>query len=416
MLWKNRVFMKMFFAYGLATLGGWFDFVAVAILFGFVWQADAMTIALLPIMYAGPGILFGQIAGILADRWNKLRIMLISDFIRALFTILLIFAPDPLWALLIILCRSTANVFHTPAQQAMTRFVVPEEHLLKATTLNGTVFQMSKVFGPLLGGSVAAVFSPAACMLINACSFVLSAFFLLSIGKSAEVSKAGNVVAKRTEKIGLRDSWKEGWLIILRNRILFVSLIFSVMAMFAIQMVDAQFTVILREKAPEHPELVGWKTTAIGAGALLTVAWLNRYNKLASYGWILGGGTILIGVLITWLGLYKTGQPIILLLVASFIGGLGTGLTSVGANYLRHKETPKEAAGRVMGIFDSITSAVFIVAPLLGGLFITAIGVSEAFQLIGYIVGAIGLCGVIFQAQLWGKPAKAGIHQEQLTP
>jgi hypothetical protein len=69
-----------------------------------------------------------------------------------------------------------------------------------------------------------------------------------------------------------------------------------------------------------------------------------------------------------------------------------------------------------MGIFDSVTSAVFIVAPLLGGLLITAIGVSEAFQLIGCVVGAIGLGGVIFQRQLWGTTAKAGGRPEQFTP
>lgn len=50
MIWKNRVFTKMFAAYGLSTLGAWFDFIAVAILLGFVWQADPMTMALLPIM------------------------------------------------------------------------------------------------------------------------------------------------------------------------------------------------------------------------------------------------------------------------------------------------------------------------------------------------------------------------------
>ncbi|TGV17788.1 arabinose ABC transporter permease, partial [Mesorhizobium sp. M00.F.Ca.ET.186.01.1.1] len=48
MLQKNKAFRTLLTAYGLSTLGDWFDFIAVAIFLGYVWEADPMTMALLP--------------------------------------------------------------------------------------------------------------------------------------------------------------------------------------------------------------------------------------------------------------------------------------------------------------------------------------------------------------------------------
>ncbi len=405
MLWKNRIFMKMFAAYGLSTLGDWFDFIAVSILLGYVWKAEPMTLALLPLMYAGPGILLGQFAGILADRSNKLRLLIITDIIRAALTGLLLLAPDPVWLLVLICLRSSVRVFHTPAQEALTRHVVPTDQLLQATTWNGTVFQLGKVVGPLLGGTVAASVSPGICLIINACSFAVSAALLMSI-RNVKQGAIDSAVNQRT--MNLRESWKEGWKVIFHNRLLFASTLFSLTGLLAIQLVDAQFAVLFREKAPDHPEIMGWSLSAIGIGALVTVASLNRVKEIKSYGWLLGGGVFIIGVMFGWLGMFQPAWGVYSLLVASFVGGIGTGLSAVGSNYLRQKETPKEAIGRVTGIFDSLSSGVFIVAPLLGGVLITSYGVNVTFQTIGFIVAAIGAFGILFQRRIWRpQPADA---------
>jgi predicted MFS family arabinose efflux permease len=404
MLWKNRTFMRMFTAYGLSTLGDWFDFIAVSILLGFVWKAEPMTIALLPLMYAGPGILFGQFAGIYADRSNKLRLMILTDIIRAVLTGLLLLAPNPAWLLLLLCLRSSVRVFHTPAQEALTRQVVPADQLFKATTMNGTVFQLGKVLGPLLGGTLAASVSPFICLMVNACSFAVSAILLTSIGSVGETHDHG---ARKQQKQSFREVWKEGWLVILRNRLLLASTLFSLIGLMAIQLVDAQFSVLFREKAPNHPEIMGWTLSAIGIGALLTVAGLNRLSEIRSYGWLLGGGLLLIGLMFGWLGTFQPGSGFHWLLVASFVGGIGTGLSAVASNFLRQKETPKEAIGRVTGIMESLSSGAFIIAPLIGGVCITLFGVSLTFQTIGFITAAIGAIGILLQSVIWGRQPDA---------
>ncbi|EJL42974.1 Major Facilitator Superfamily transporter, partial [Brevibacillus sp. CF112] len=91
------------------------------------------------------------------------------------------------------------------------------------------------------------------------------------------------------------------------------------------------------------------------------------------------------------------------LLAASLLAGIGTGLTSVGTNYLVQKETPTHALGRVRGIIDSLSSATFIVAPLLGGALMTWLGPAQAFLWVGSLVGAVGGGAILLQRWIWGK-------------
>jgi len=411
MLWKNGLFVRMFAAYGLSTLGDWFDFIAVSILLGYVWRADPLTLALLPLMYGGPALLLGQVAGLLADRWNKQLLMLISDLLRAGLTLLMLAAPEPGWLLLLLCLRSCANVFHGPAHQSMTRHVVSEEHLLKAIAWNGTVFQFGKVAGPLLGGTLAAFLSPAWCLLLNACSFILSAVLIASMGAVSESPTPPPPQGKALGGNWLAD-WREGWQILLRNRLLLTSTLLALTAMMAIQLVDAQFTVILRELAPQQPQLVGWVVSAIGGGALATVILLTRKAEIRSYGLVLGAGICLVGLMIASFGLLPAASGMHWLLIFAFLGGIGTGLTTAGSNYLRQKETPKEALGRVTGILDSLMSAVMIAAPLLGGMLITLWGAFCTFALIGILILLIGTVPLMFPGLLketQSGQAKTGI-------
>lgn len=411
MLRSNRSFAKMFFAYGISAFGDYFDFMAVSILLVYVWKADAMTVAFMPLSFAVPGILFSQWAGILADRWNKRNLMIAADAIRALITVMMIFSPNA-WTLIgLAALRSTARVFHYPAQQAMTRNVVGADQLLQATSLNGAVFQLSKVLGPLLGASVAAAFSPLGCMAVNAASFFLSALLLLWVpaGQGSVLAEASSAA-----ELPLRSAWRDGWRILLQSRALLVSIIFSLIGLAGIQLIDAQIAVLLRDAIPERPELIGWIVTAVGAGGLASVSWLRRYRQLTGYGWLLGGGVALIGLMFSVFGLFKPDTPLWFILIASFVGGVGTGFTSTVMNYILQKETPEGAIGRASGIFDSLSSAIFVIAPLTGGAFIGLWGASRTFLFVGGAVGAVGLIGIALRRSLWStrRPARSAASLE----
>jgi predicted MFS family arabinose efflux permease len=405
-IWENRSFSKIYTAFALSTLGDWLDGIAIMLLFGYVWNEGAMVMALIPLAYAVPGIFLGQVSGILADRSSKLKLMLAGDVLQAVFTFLILLQTSPLPILLLLCLRSAAGVFSGPAQQALTRELIPHDQLLKASSMNAIVTQAAKVIGPSLGGILAAATSPMLCILINGTSFLLSAFILLSMNR---VSKPLVVPMEKQHQVVRQvwyKGWQEGWAIIFANPTLTASIIFSLLTLTAIQLVDAQFVVVLREFAPGNTRLAGWLISVIGCGALGAVTVIQRFKDIKRYGLLLGSSSLLIGLMLASLSLLKPGQPDVWALIAGFLGGIGTGLSFVGFNYILQKETPQHALGRIYGLHTSLSSVVFVTAPLLGGAMITALGVRPTLAAIGATLILLGLAAISFRHQIWSRKDK----------
>jgi MFS family permease len=414
-LWTNFRFMRMFIAYALATFGDWFDALAIQVMVAYRWGADPLIIALIPVCMAVPGILLGSVAGTLADRLHKVKIMMLCDVITVLLTISILFAPSAGWLLPLLALRAMMGVFHVPAQQALTRQVVAEEHLFQASSLNGFVNQCSKVAGPLLGAVILAVFSPQVCIIINACTRLVSGAVLWPlrrITEESEPSASDGIPSEEAETTeSLFTQWQKGWRFIYSSRTLLSTILFGCFGLMAILMIDYQFTTLFREIKPGNEALIGWLGSSAGAGAVVIILLLNRLPRIG-YGWGLGGGYLLIGAGIAALGWVSSQTSEFWVIIWGLCIGLGNGLFMVTLNYLLQKETPPAYVGRVFGIQNSLSSVVLVVAPLAGGVLIQAAGPSPTFQYIGIATLVIGIAGIVLQRILWvGKQP----HQAEST-
>ncbi|WP_342553289.1 MFS transporter [Paenibacillus sp. FSL R7-0652] len=409
-LWANLRFVRLFMAYALATFGDWFDALAIQVMVAYRWGADPLIIALIPVCMAVPGILFGSVAGALADRLHKVRIMLLCDGITIALTVGILFAPSPAWLLPLLALRAMMSVFHVPAQQALTRQIVAEEQLFKASSLNGFVNQCAKIAGPLLGAVVLAFFSPQICILINACARLLSGAVLWPLRRLVEKQEsavssdpAGHDVK---ESKSLFIQWQQGWKYLRRNHTVRNTIVFGCLGLMSILMIEYQFTTLFREIKPGNESLLGWLGSSVGAGAVLIILLLDRLPRIG-YGWGLGGGYFLIGTGIAALGWVGPGTSTAWIVVMGLCTGLGNGLFMVTMNYLLQKETSPDYVGRVFGIQNSLFSVVLVAAPLAGGALIRLAGPSPTFQMIGMVTLAIGLGGILLQHMLWTVPSSS---------
>ena len=397
-LWKNRTFTRLFFSYTTTNIGDWMDMVALQVLFQYVWHADPFTISLIYVAYIGPGIFFGQMAGVLADRWKKLNLMITADFICVAMTLGLVFAPSPAWALFLLLCRSMVSCFFGPSQQALLRSVVTKEQLLQATTLNLTVFQLAKVLGPLIGAPIVTYFSPTACLVVNAVSFFCSALILLSVGKIPENRPTPRPAG---EKVSLRRSWLEGWAELLQKRVLLISTIIFIFGMFMVMVAESETVVLLGDVAPEQQGLLGYVLGISGVGAVILGVILTRRKEIKRFGWVLGGGSVLLGGGYAGMGFYHGGVPLFWLFFASLVQGCGLMLAYLGYTYLLQVKTPQEKMGRIAGINNSLQSSTMIAGPLAGGAMVSAFGASITFQVMGTAIAIVGVVMIFAQKYIF---------------
>ncbi|WLR53297.1 MFS transporter [Bacillus tianshenii] len=408
-LWKNDKFVRMFSAYSVSIFGDWFDMIAVFAIAAYQWNASPVMIGVLSIIYSLPGILFGSLAGNIADRMKKVNIMVTADLLSSLLTFGLFFTNNLYIASILLFLRSTVALFNAPAQQTLTRYVVHEDHLLKATSLNGIVLQLGKVAGPLAGGAILAMFSAKLCILINAISSIISASILFTL-LTIEENKPSESTDIKESKM---DQFLGGWKIVFQYKILLHSFLFAMIGLFALQLVDLQFATLLRNFAADSPELLGYLIAASGFGAIVTITFMNR-KKSIRYGVNFGLGFLLVGTGYASLGFLQSGMPHLYPVIAGFFIGAGNGLFLVAFNFLLQKETPKNAVGRVFGIQNTLSSFIMITAPLIGGYVVDLIGVQLVLLTIGVLLCAFGIAGFAFQHLIWPRTSSSTKAKPQL--
>lgn len=406
-LLHHRIFRKMLMAYSSSSLGDWFDVIAIQIMVAYYWQVTPLQLACIPVVMALPGIFLGSWAGVWADRYPQVKLMLISDILILVLTSLILVISNYYMLLVLLGIRSLLAVVQIPAQQSLTRRVIKEEQLLQASSWNGIVKQSSKIVGPLLGGMILSITSFSMCIVLNMVMRLGSFLLLLSILKTSSSLKSVTDFSSpniNSDGKSNESTWQallEGWLFVRNNRLLLATLLFGCSGMLVIQMVDFQFAALFRVIAPDRPSLLGWMVTAAGLGAVVTMSYKSK-QKHIYYGKSLGGAYIIIGLGIMGMGMVTSEDLVtFVVIVCGLLLGVGNGLFIPVYTYILQKETSAIMTGRIFGIENMLSSITMVVAPLMGGLWIQYTEASSVFILLGITVGLLGTMGWIFSKVIW---------------
>jgi MFS family permease len=180
LLRSNRNFRLLFFGQTVSQLGDWFNAIAVyALLLDLTGSATAvawmMIVQFLPVAVVGP------IAGVVVDRVNRRRLMIIADVVRGFLILGLLFVrrPGDVWlAYVVIALTMSASAFFEPARTATIPNITSEAELLPANALASAMWSAMLAVGASVGGLVTEIAGRNVAFSLNALSFFCSAWFI----------------------------------------------------------------------------------------------------------------------------------------------------------------------------------------------------------------------------------------------
>jgi MFS family permease len=192
---RHRNYRLYFIGQAISTAGTWMQSVAMPWL-ALTLTHDAFHVGLVLATQFTPMLVAGQFGGLLADRYPKRRILVVTQaafVVPALVMFLLTSAGlAQYWmVLLAALAVGSINVFDVPTRQAFVIDMVGREDLVNAIALNSTIFNGAAVIGPSVAGVIIGLAGVPICFLVNGVSYLASIGALLLMTNLPSLVRSG---------------------------------------------------------------------------------------------------------------------------------------------------------------------------------------------------------------------------------
>lgn len=329
---------------------------------------SASAVAWVVFMRMIPVLLFGVLAGAAADRFNKKRILFITQNVTMAMHFLLaglvLSGRVELWQVYATaMISGAAFAFNQPARQTIIPRIVPKEDLLNAVALNTTAMNFMRVGGGAMAGVLLTVFSIGTVYLLNGIIYVAVIITTQLIRVPRDEPRA--------RKTSLMADLGEGFVYMRRHRVV-AGLVMLALVLYVFGMPYQQVfvPVVAFDVFELDRAWVGWMLSFTGVGAIcgsLFVASRGEYKRpglaLAINLVVFGGAMLVIG-LSPWLPLTLFALAVAGSMTVSFMALSNTLLLTV---------TPPELQGRVMSLL-SLDRGIIPAGALLAGFLVEWLG------------------------------------------
>ena len=380
---------------GLATTntGRWVE------LTGLVWLVYELTnspflVGLLGAARALPAFLLSPIAGVIADRMDQRLLLLATQALALVGSILLAVLVATgfieLWQIYsLVVVQACINCFDAAVRQTFFPRLVPRSVLPRAVTLSITANRVSKFLGPASGGFLIAGFGVASPFFVNAITFVGMIVALLLM-RPVPQSVPKNTTSFRKDMI-------EGFRYIMSKPVM-SGILKLELAFGLFEMNPVMIAIIGREILDVGPEALGLLISAPALGSFVGIAWLLTISRTRRQGrFSLVCMMAYSGVLAA---LAVSSSFVISFVALSMIGVLEV-LVTVTRSTIMQLAAPGQMRGRVMANMGTVTRGVGPLAETQSGLLASAIGSTPAVLTAAAVVGLAAALTALFNRDLW---------------
>jgi predicted MFS family arabinose efflux permease len=339
----------------------------------YVYQQTHSTIATAA-MFAAlylPRLLFGSLAGVLVDRWDRRRLMIVTNLVQAVLALLLLLVRSPEWLWLsyvLFFVSTTVAAFFEPAEEALLPQLVPTEQLFAANALNALNNQLARLMGPPIGGLLLTSFGLGSIAVVNSLSFLVAALCILGVKlpphlkveQTQGTAVEGSVVGQFWEE------WVAGMRLMRDERLLANLLLIAGVTSIGGAMFDPLVAPWVEAVLQQNAATLGLLSTVGAVGGILAGAALSRWGVPLPVWQVVGWSSVVSGLGLLWLYNLTT-MPLILCFW--FLVRFPLVSFSTSFQTLLQTAVPDAYRGRVAGTFSTVNSLLGLGAlGLAGGL------------------------------------------------
>ncbi len=389
-VFKSRNYRLYFWGQSISLIGTWMQKTAVSwVIYSLTHSKVMLGVSLFASMF--PSFLFSFLGGVVADRYNRFRVLLVTQvasMIQAvLLTALVFFKHYDVWEIIALsVMLGIINAFDVPARQSLVYEMVEDKNdLPQALALNSSMVNLSRLIGPGIAGFILEKLGDDVCFGLNAVSFVavIGSLLMMRLPKYVAKPHAKNVFGEL----------KEGFVYIKNTpSIAFILIMLALISLFVLPF-STLIPVYAKDIFKGTATTFGVIDSVIGLGAFSGAMFLASLKPGKNLKKILAINTLIFGAGLALFS-HETFYP--LALVFAIIGGFGMMSQITISNTLIQTTVNPDMRGRVISFY---AMAFFGMQPL-GGLIIgwvsQRIGVQDTVLAEGGIALIIGLLHLRF--------------------
>jgi len=388
---RHRNYRLFFFGQGISLIGTWLT------RFATVWMVYRLTgsgllLGLVAFFGQAPSAVLAPIAGVLVDRWDRHRVIVITQIAAMLQSAALAFFTFTgwmtVWHLLALgAVQALINAFDMPARQSFVGQMVEDRaDLPNAIALNSSMVNGARLVGPVFAAELVAFFGEGWCFAIDAASYVavIISLLLMTVPKRP--------IRPRTTRVWAE--MKDGWRYVARSPLVRAPMLLLA----ATSVLGGAYTVLLPIVAGKTlaggPHTLGILMASAGFGALGGALYLASRSSVAGLPTVIGYATMTLGLALCalcWAPSVWIAVPIV------FACGIGWMVQMASTNTIIQTVVDPGMLGRVMSLYALAFFSGMPIGALLQGWLADQFGPQATFLCSGIAVLA---CAAAYRVAL----------------
>jgi len=384
---RHRNYRLFFFGQGISLIGTWLTRFAMGYE-TYELSHSSFQLGLVAFFSQAPTALIAPFAGVLADRWNRHRALVVTQIAAMLqsaaLAVLALTGAMTVWYLLALgACQAVINAFDMPIRQSFVRQMVDDRaDLPNAIALNSSLVNVARLIGPVIAAVLVSTVGIAGCFSIDAASYLAVIGSLLAMQVARQPPRA--------RVAPVREELRDGLAYVLGMPLLRdMLLLFLVTSTFG-GAYAALLPAIAEGSLGGGPHALGAMMGAAGAGALVGALYLASRDHTRGLARVVVRSAFALGAGLVAL---EAATAVWAALPMMFVAGMGLIVQWAATNTLAQTLVDEDKVGRVISLYAVVFFAGTPIGALLEGSLATAIGPIHTLALagVGCLAGALAL-------------------------